>query len=208
MYKKKIVVTLALTLLLSVVVGSHVLEVADANPMNMKPYYEVLTIQSPQNNSQHSNPVSLNFTLRRNAYTIARSYYYTIDSNMPQKISLEIVQQKEIKNDTNPSPPFPEWGPYYFPYTEYTLEGSITLQNLVAGWHNLTVNGLESATTIFYVNDANQPIPWANLSGPLSLVSIFAVTMIAISVLIILFRSKSDDEGNKRKHKFVIQRWM
>jgi hypothetical protein len=111
--------------------------------MNLKPYYEIFSIQLPQNNNHYTNPVSLKIALVRNAVTIARSYYYTIDLGTPQKISqLEIVKQQKITSNN------------YDPYTEVTLEGSIVLSYLDEGWHNITVG---SATVRFYVNASLMP---------------------------------------------------
>lgn len=127
----------------SILIGIQAVEVADANPMNMKPYYEIFSIQSPQNNNHYTNPVTLKITLIRNAVTIARSYYYTIDLGTPQKISqLEIVKQQKITSDN------------YNPYTEVTLEASIVLPYLDEGWHNITVG---SATVRLYVNASLMP---------------------------------------------------
>ena len=95
----------------SLLIGVQAVEVANANPMYMKPYYEIFSIQSPQNNNHYTNPIPLKITLVRNAVTIARSYYYTIDLGAPQKISqLEIVKQQKITSNN------------YDPYTEVTLE--------------------------------------------------------------------------------------
>jgi hypothetical protein len=128
---------------LSMLIGIQVVEVVVANPMYMKPYYEIFSIQSPQNNSHYSNPVSLKITLVRNAVTIARSYYYTIDLGTAQKISnLEIVKQQKITSNN------------YDPYTEVTLEANIVLSYLDEGWHNITVG---SATVRFYVKASSMP---------------------------------------------------
>jgi len=127
----------------SILIGIKAVEVADANPMNMKPYYEIFSIQSPHNNNHYTNPVTLKITLIRNAVTIARSYYYIIDLGTSQKISqLEIVKQQKITSDN------------YNPYTEVTLEASIVLPYLDEGWHNITVG---SATVRFYVNASLMP---------------------------------------------------
>jgi hypothetical protein len=127
----------------SILIGIKAVGVADANPMNMKPYYEIFSIQSPQNNNHYTNPVPLKITLIRNAVTIARSYYYIIDLGTPQKISqLEIVKQQKITSNN------------YDPYSEVTLEASIVLPYLDEGWHNITVG---SATVRFYVNASSKP---------------------------------------------------
>jgi LPXTG-motif cell wall-anchored protein len=127
----------------SLLIGVQAVEVANANPMYMKPYYEIFSIQSPQNNNHYTNPIPLKITLVRNAVTIARSYYYTIDLGAPQKISqLEIVKQQKITSNN------------YDPYTEVTLDASIVLSFLDEGWHNITVG---SATVRFYVNASAMP---------------------------------------------------
>ena len=143
MPKKLLATTIILTTILASVISTLCLEVVVANPMYMKPYYEIFSIQSPQNNNHYTNPVSLKITLVRNAVTIARSYYYTIDLGAPQKISqLEIVKQQKITSNN------------YDPYTEVTLEASIVLSFLDEGWHNITVG---SATVRFYVNASAMP---------------------------------------------------
>ncbi len=133
----------AVVFAVSVLIGIQAVEVADANPMHMKPYYEIFSIQSPQNNNHYTNPISLKITLIRNAVTIARSYYYTIDLGTPQKISnLEIVKQQEIIFNN------------YYHYIEVTLEANIVLPYLDEGWHNITVG---SAIVRFYANASSMP---------------------------------------------------
>jgi hypothetical protein len=151
MPKKILATTIILTTILALVISLQAVEVVDANPMYMKPYYEIFSIQSPQNNNHYTNPISLKITLIRNAVTIARSYYYTIDLGTPQKISnLEIVKQQKITSNN------------YDPYTEVTLEANIVLSYLDEGWHNITVG---SATVRFYVNASLMPSsPTPNIS--------------------------------------------
>ncbi len=152
MPKKLLATTIILSVILTLGVSLQVVEVTEANPFNLKPVYDIISIQSPQNNGSYTNPISLNFTVKRSGYTTACVYYYTLDGKPHTRISnIEILQQKEIKNDINPSPP-EGFGPYYFPYTDYTLEGNTVLPYLAEGWHNLTVYELGSATVSFYVN--------------------------------------------------------
>jgi hypothetical protein len=151
---KKLLATIILTAILVLVINVQVVEVANANPFNLKPVYEIITIQSPQNGSIYSNPISLNFSVKRSDYTTACVYHYRIDGNASQRVSqITIITQKEIANDINPSPP-KGFGPYYFPYTEYILKGNIVLPYLAEGWHNITVG---SATVRFYVNASSTP---------------------------------------------------
>jgi hypothetical protein len=146
-------------LLISLVAGVQAVEVAKANPINQKPIYEIISIQLPQNNSYNINPISLNFTAKTNLFSSACPYYYRIDEEAPKRIDqIKIALQTEITNDTNPSA-FPEYGPNYFPYTEYILEGNAVLPYLTEGWHNLKVYELGSAIVSFYVNTTPTPSP-------------------------------------------------
>jgi hypothetical protein len=144
---KKTALTLALILaILLSSVGLQGVDVANANPMGMKPGYTLVTIQSPKNHSYGSNPVIVNFTaeLRRSyiSETDPADPYipYKIDEGKTHRIStIEVIDYKEIRDEINPSSPIANY-PYYLPYADYSLKGSVILPYLDEGWHNLTVD--------------------------------------------------------------------
>ena len=155
MIKKSFIAILTFLLLVTSTLSAIQDQVVNANPMNLKPFYEIITVQSPQNNSHCTNPVSLNFTVIRNAHPLAGSFYYTINGSSPQKINytsqLEIVSQREIKDDFNPSPPY-DLDPYTFHTLNILLKCNLVLSQLDEGWYNLTVYRHNSASVCFYIN--------------------------------------------------------
>jgi hypothetical protein len=152
---KKIIALFTVIFTISLLIGLQVVEVVDANPFNLKPVYDTISIQLPQNDSINTNPISLNFSVKRSDYTTACVYHYRIDGNASQRVNqITIITQTEIKNDAN-----------YHPYTDYTLEGNTVLPYLAEGWHNLTVYELGSATVSFYVNaNSTSTSPTPNIS--------------------------------------------
>jgi hypothetical protein len=143
---------------LMLTIGILVVEVAKANPINTRPGYNIITIQSPQDNRYNINPISLNFTVRSNLFLYFSQFFYTIDGDIPQNVSQrKIIDQKMINDTVNPSP-YLDYGPYYFPYTEYILEGNTALPYLAEGWHNLTVSEYSSGVLQYIAQG------WKNLT--------------------------------------------
>ena len=145
MKKTVIAAALILAILLSLVVGLQVVDVANANPMGMKPGYIIVTIQSPKNHSCYSNPVTVNFTAELRVSYVSQTspvnpnIPYKIDGGKEKSISeIEVIDYKEIRDEINPSSPIADY-PYYLPYADYSLKGSVILPYLDEGWHNLTV---------------------------------------------------------------------
>ena len=158
--------------------GIQLISSAGANPnMFMKPRYCNISIQSPQNGTQNSAPILLNFTVKKWDITDVYSYFYILDGQDYQSgVKLEEIQfvgEETISNDAG------------FPYVETTLLGQAVLPSLSDGAHSMTVFIGEvlgdgtirpanvdpfSATVSFNVDSAIQspsPTPQETASAPL-----------------------------------------
>jgi hypothetical protein len=112
--------------------GIQLISSAGANPnMFMKPRYCNISIQSPQNGTQNSAPILLNFTVKEWDISNAYSYFYIIDGQDYQlgvKIEeIQLVAQENLSEE------------HVFSYVETTLAGQVVLPSLPDGAHNVTV---------------------------------------------------------------------
>jgi hypothetical protein len=182
---------LALTLILALflaVVGTQMVNLAEANPDLLKGLYCNISVQSPQNGTYNTAPVLLNFTVKNNYVSGAYLYFYLLDGQDMQssvKIEeIEIIGEETISNDT------------YVQYTEYTLKGQAVLSDLSDGPHNVTVfmgwvkaDGVIypanidpfSATAIFNVDSTiKSPSPSPQETEPEPFPTIFVAASVAI----------------------------
>jgi len=132
MKKTALALTLTLVLLFSAVTLSEIVRFADANPnMFMKPRYCHISIQSPQNGTQNSAPILLNFTVKKWEVPDVYSYFYILDGQDIQSgVKMEEIQFVGQETISNYTP---------FSYIETTLEGQVVLPVLSDGAHNVTV---------------------------------------------------------------------
>jgi hypothetical protein len=133
-------------LLLSVLIGTSIVDLATANPIYQKPAYDNVTMQSPQQNQTYNPQVSitLRFTVKANDPLPYSSYFYTLDGsgesltgpvwNDMGKLNIQLVSEVVISDDSA-SPGYPP----YLPYTECTFDCSATLPRLSEGKHNVTI---------------------------------------------------------------------
>jgi len=119
-------------LLVSAILGVQLISFAGANPnMFIKPRYCNISIQSPQNGTQNSAPILLNFTVKKWDVSDVYSYFYVLDGQDYQAgIEIEEIQfvGQETMSDEGA-----------FPYEEITLRGQTVLPSLPDGAHNVTV---------------------------------------------------------------------
>jgi hypothetical protein len=112
--------------------GIQLISSAGANPnMFMKPRYCNISIQSPQNGTQNSAPILLNFTVKEWDISDTYSYFYILDGQDYQsgvKIEkIQLVAQENLSEE------------HVFSYVETTLAGQVVLPSLPDGAHNVTV---------------------------------------------------------------------
>ena len=112
--------------------GIQLISSAGANPnMFMKPRYCNISIQSPQNGTQNSAPILLNFTVKKWDITDVYSYFYILDGQDYQSgVKLEEIQfvGEETMSEE-----------HVFSYVETTLTGQATLPSFPDGAHTVTV---------------------------------------------------------------------
>ncbi len=139
---------LCLVLLLCTLVGIQD-TFTRANPINMKPAYIVIDIQSPVSSRYSQNPIFLDFTVRStNSFNLPIAYM--IDENFPQNVTQRrCISLREIRDDVNPYSPT---GEYYDPYVEYVIGGNATLPQLAQGWHNVTVAVYDHGASEYLAN--------------------------------------------------------
>jgi hypothetical protein len=123
--RKLIAVLLVLAFL-----GVQLIRFAGANPnMFIKPRYCNISIQSPQNGTQNSAPIFLNFTIKK--WDVSDVYFYILDGQDYQSgVKIEEIQfvGQETMSDEG-----------VFSYVEITLRGRAVLPSLPDGAHNVTV---------------------------------------------------------------------
>ena len=125
----------ALTLILALflaAIGTQAINFAGANPNAfMKPRYCQILIQSPQNGTQNSAPILLNFTVKEWDISDVYAYFYIPDGQDYQsgfKIEdIQFVGQETISEK------------HMFSYVETTLEEQVVLPSLPDGAHTVTV---------------------------------------------------------------------
>ncbi|MCW4044059.1 MAG: hypothetical protein NWE94_00905 [Candidatus Bathyarchaeota archaeon] len=127
---------LVLTLILSILIGTQLVNFASANPDPYKMGFKKqrhcnITIASPRDAAYCAEPILLNFTVKKVYVSDAYSYFYFLDGqNIQSSVKVEEVQliaQETIRNDT------------FFPYEVLTLRGQAVLPQLSDGEHNVTV---------------------------------------------------------------------
>ena len=131
MKKAALAVTLILTLF-TAAFCTQIISLASANPnMFMKPRYCNISIQSPQNGTQNSESILLNFTVKKWEVSDVYSYFFIIDGQDIQSgVKIEEIQfvgEETISNDAPLS------------YVETTLRGEAVLPSLSDGAHSVTV---------------------------------------------------------------------
>ena len=112
--------------------GSQLISSAGANPnMFMKPRYCNISIQSPQNGTQNSAPILLNFTVKEWDISDVYAYFYILDGQDYQSgVKIEDIQfvgQETLSEE------------HAFSYVETTLKGQAVLPTLSDGAHNVKV---------------------------------------------------------------------
>src|SRR4030042_938042 len=120
MKRTALALTLILALLFSVVAGTQLINLADANPDPYKMGFKKqrhcnITIQSPQDITYYTEPILLNFTAKKVHVSDTYSYFYFLDGQDIQSgvrvEEIHLVGQETITNDI------------FFPYTVGTLSG-------------------------------------------------------------------------------------
>jgi hypothetical protein len=139
MKRTALTLTLISVLYLVALAGTPVVNLAGANPIYTKPTYVRISVQSPQNTTYNTQPISLNFTVETNEGDFnAHPYFYLLDGQDGQssvKIEeIQVIGQREVSHELSYYA-----GIYWDPYTEYTLQGQAVLPNLSDGEHNVTV---------------------------------------------------------------------
>jgi hypothetical protein len=109
---------------------SPMLVIAKPN-MFLKPRYCYISIQSPQNGTQNSAQILLNFTVKKWDISDVYSYFYILDGQDYQSgVKLEEIQfvgEETISEE------------HLFSYVETTLFGQAVLPSLPDGAHTVTV---------------------------------------------------------------------
>jgi hypothetical protein len=112
--------------------GIQLISSAGANPnMFMKPRYCNISIQSPQNGTQNSAPILLNFTVKKWDITDVYSYFYILDGQDYQS-GIKIEEIQFVGEETMSEE-------HVFSYVETTLTGQATLPSFPDGAHTVTV---------------------------------------------------------------------
>ena len=112
--------------------GIQLISSAGANPnMFMKPRYCNISIQSPQNGTQNSAPILLNFTVKKWDITDVYSYFYILDGQDYQS-GIKIEEIQFVGEETMSEE-------HVFSYAETTLTGQATLPSFPDGAHTVTV---------------------------------------------------------------------
>jgi len=176
--------------LFSAVVGTQMVNLAEANPHMLKRLYCNISIQSPQNGTYNTEPVLLNFTVKNNHFS-DYLYFYILDGQDTQSgvrvEEAQIIGEETISNDTA------------FSYTEYTSWGQAVLPNLSDGPHNLTLYAVDTgsiyrASETIYFSIAEEPevepFPTTLVIAPIASVAVIGLG------LLVYFK--------KRKHKTEI----
>ncbi len=142
---KRRIALFAFILLMSVLIGVLPIGKVEANPINQKAGYEVITIDSPQGLTfSSSNSVTLTFKCHTNFVANYLSYCYTMDGSgatlygnvwhQMLKVAQKIINQTVISNDTSNSRTEP-----YLPYTDYEIEIKAILSSLRDGNHRMSL---------------------------------------------------------------------
>jgi len=180
--------TLIANLLLLVIAGAQVLNLAKANPLpGIDPS---LIIETPHHNRTYTTDrVTLNFTATTNWGTYP--IYYSLDDQ--EKVLAEnvtVITQKETIPPSGLT-------------VRTTVRGSCVLSNLTEGWHNLTLymitdhafnlyrtfeegEVLKSDSTRFFVNTL--PAPQSSPIVPVAAVSAASIAAVACAGLILTRR--------------------
>lgn len=130
---KKTAATLTLILeLFLAAIGTQMVRFAGANPnIFIKPRYCNISIQSPQNGTENTAPILLNFTVKKWDISDVYSYFYILDGQDHQSgVKIEEIQfvgQEALSEE------------HLFSYVETTLTGQAVLPTLLDGAHNVTV---------------------------------------------------------------------
>jgi hypothetical protein len=209
MKRTALVLTLILGLFLAAI-GTQMVRFAGANPnIFIKPRYCHISIQSPQNGTENTAPILLNFTVKKWDISDVYSYFYILDGQDYQSgVKIEEIQfvGQETMSDEG-----------VFPYEETTLRGQTVLPTLPDGAHNVTVfigqvlgDGTIrpanvdpfSTTANFNVdsttNSSPSPQDTASAPFPTSLVIAVVATVAAIGVgLLVYFKKRRKESGGK-----------
>lgn len=129
MNKKSVMAILIASILLFSLVATLFVKVTEANPF----YFCYITIHSPQNGSNPSQPVQVNFTTVSSHQILSpQSIFYTVDKENKQ-LGINVTQIQPLEDPTG-------WDQY---------SGQIQLKTLSNGIHNVTVywgNQLDDGT--------------------------------------------------------------
>jgi hypothetical protein len=142
---KRRIALFAATFAISMLIGIQAVEVANANPINQKAGYEVITIDSPKSLTfSSSNSITLTFKCHTNFVANYLSYCYTMDGSgatlygnvwhQMLKVEQKIINQTVISNGTSNSRTEP-----YLPYTDYEIEIIAILSSLGDGNHRMSL---------------------------------------------------------------------
>jgi hypothetical protein len=98
---KKTAFALAIILaLLLAAIGTQIISLAAANPnASIKPRYCHISIQSPQNGTQNSAPILLNFTVKKWGLSDLYSYFYILDKQDYQS-GIKIEEFQFVEQET------------------------------------------------------------------------------------------------------------
>jgi hypothetical protein len=137
--------TLILALLFSMLAGTQIIDLSDANPIYAKPTYVRISVQSPQNTTYNTQPIFLNFTVETNEGDFnAHPYFYLLDGQDGKSSvnveDIQLVSQKRISDDISPYHDIEQRTILWDPYTDYTFRGQAVLPYLPDGDHNVTVS--------------------------------------------------------------------
>jgi hypothetical protein len=152
----------------------------------ISPSLQHISIQSPQNGTNHSEPVLLNFTAKYSHFPEGYSYIYTIDGQ-----SIESALESHQWVEPDPMVGTETVTDDDFKYVEYTIRGSVYLPNLGEGEHKLTlysralyhsVNDYDDVETVYF--NTGEPVPTSTPTPspePKSTLEPFPITLVAAS---------------------------
>ncbi|MCW4044628.1 MAG: hypothetical protein NWE94_03820 [Candidatus Bathyarchaeota archaeon] len=121
MSNKALAIPFIWMLLLSVVVGTRIVYLAEANPIPPPDPYCNISIYSPQNKTYNTEPVRLSFAVKTNYELGSYQYFYFLDGqDIQTSFKVEEIQD-------------------FGPSAEYHHAGQAVLPTLSDGWHNVTV---------------------------------------------------------------------
>lgn len=136
MKRTALALTLIVTLLILVLAGALVVEVAEANPASMAQLFDnvVITVQSPQNITYTERTLPLNFTVETNNENQLKTRYI-LNNEKPVNVQTPVVSMRletswyMVEGGNNET----------FRFTRYTAQGNAFLSNLTDGTYYLMV---------------------------------------------------------------------